>query len=352
MNAMARGAARVALANMDRPAMPLKVTLALTYWCQYRCQTCNIWQKKPENELSTTELDRFFEVNEGISWLDLTGGEIFLRPDILDIFSSLSRRRRDLAIVHFATNGFLTDRIVPAVETLRRESSAQIVITVSLDGDEKLNDEIRGIRGGFRKQIETFNRLRKIPGVRVALGLTLSAKNVEAVESTFEACRVECPGLQWEDFHINVMQISSHYYSNDSQSQFAPDRTLAVKAVRALENRLTNIDLEGMLERSYLRNLEKFLTTGTTPMRCHALRSSCFIDPWGTVYPCITYSRPIGSLRESDMHLDTLWRASATNQVQREIWSGKCPQCWTACDAYPTLLSSVLRPDWRVSPAL
>ena len=88
------------------------------------------------------------------------------------------------------------------------------------------------------------------------------------------------------------------------------------------------------------------------PMRCHALRSSCFVDPWGTLYPCITYSRPLGSLRSTDMDLAPLWHAESTREVQREIWNDQCPRCWTACEAYPSILGNLLRPGGGRSPSL
>jgi hypothetical protein len=28
--------------------------------------------------------------------------------------------------------------------------------------------------------------------------------------------------------------------------------------------------------------------------------------------------------------------------VQQEIWQGQCPQCWTACEAYQSILGNVL----------
>ena len=87
------------------------------------------------------------------------------------------------------------------------------------------------------------------------------------------------------------------------------------------------------------------VATGTTPMPCHSLRSSCFIDPWGTVYPCITYDRPIGSLRDTGMQLAPIWASSEARERQAEIWKGDCPQCWTACEAYPSIVGNLLRPS-------
>jgi radical SAM protein with 4Fe4S-binding SPASM domain len=79
-------------------------------------------------------------------------------------------------------------------------------------------------------------------------------------------------------------------------------------------------------------------------MRCHALRSSCFIDPWGVVFPCLTYSRPLGSLRDTGMDLAPIWHSAEARERQAEIWRGQCPQCWTACDAYPAILGNAFWP--------
>jgi radical SAM protein with 4Fe4S-binding SPASM domain len=105
------------------------------------------------------------------------------------------------------------------------------------------------------------------------------------------------------------------------------------------------------IENRYLKNLDTFLETGRTPMPCHALRASCFIDPWGVVYPCITYSRPIGRLRDTGMRLEPIWHAAETAQLQGEIWKGDCPQCWTACEAYQSILGNALAVRRRPAPS-
>jgi len=327
----------------SRPAAPLKLNFCLTYWCQYRCKTCNIWQRKPTDELTTAEVVAIVRENPDITWADLTGGEIFLRPDIDEIFEAVVTGWRRLALLHFPTNGFLTDRIVASVERIAGRGPAKTIVTVSLDGDEQLNDEIRGIKGGFRRQIETFKALRRIPDVVTVFGVTLSAFNLGRFVQTFEACARECPGLTIDDVHLNVAQVSGHYYGNEGTDAIRPDPVQVrqeLSAYRKLRGRARSP--QNLLENTYLAYLDEFLLTGQTPMPCHALRASCFIDPWGVVYPCITYSKPIGSLRETGMRLDPIWNAFETGRVQREIWDGQCPQCWTACEAYQSILGNVL----------
>jgi radical SAM protein with 4Fe4S-binding SPASM domain len=79
-------------------------------------------------------------------------------------------------------------------------------------------------------------------------------------------------------------------------------------------------------------------------MRCHALRASCFIDSWGNVFPCTIYDRKLGSLREVDYDLARIWQSEEARALQKEIWEYKCPQCWTPCEAYQSILGNVLRP--------
>jgi radical SAM protein with 4Fe4S-binding SPASM domain len=329
--------------TVTRPASPLKLNLCLTYWCQYKCKTCNIWQRKPTDELTTAELRALVRENPDVTWVDLTGGEIFLRPDIDEVFDAVVSGWHRLALLHFPTNGFQTERIVSSVAKLANRGPVRLVITVSVDGDEMLNDEIRGIKGGFRRQMDTFNALRAMKGVDVALGMTLSALNLGAFQRTFDACARACPGLTIDDIHLNIAQTSGHYYGNEDTDGVAPDRMAAraeLGAYRALQRAPRSI--RQLLERLYLAKLDEFLLTGQTPMPCHALRASCFIDPWGVVYPCITYSKPVGRLRETGMRLEPIWNAAETRQLQREIWEGQCPQCWTACEAYQSILGNVL----------
>jgi radical SAM protein with 4Fe4S-binding SPASM domain len=337
-------AGRLLRANAGRLSHPLKLNLALTYWCQYKCKTCNIWQRRPTDELTTEEILRFIAQNPSVSWLDVTGGEIFLREDINEIFDAIVDSWRDLFILHFPTNGFQTRQIVAAAERLARSHVPHLIVTVSIDGDETLNDAVRGIKGGFKRQIETLNALRRIGRIRTVAGMTLSRYNVGQVQRTFEAVRAECPGLTLEDFHLNFAQVSDHYYGNGGDTVTAsPDA--AIRELRWYRAERTHRGGPAdWVEEKFLRELERFLESGRTPMPCHSLRSSCFIDPWGTVFPCITYTRPLGRLRDTDMRLAPIWNNAATVDVQHEIWRGDCPQCWTACEAYHSILGNIVRP--------
>ena len=338
------GAVTVAKANVSDLRSPLKVNLCVTYACQYRCKTCTIWRRKPTNELTTAELLAFVATNPNVQWLDVTGGEIFLRKDIGDVLDAIVSSWRRLVVLHFPTNGFLTREIVSTAERLSRASSLMTIVTVSLDGDERTNDEVRGIKGGFARQIATFKALRKIAGIRAVLGMTLSRFNAGAFRTAFAACQREIPDLRAGEFHLNVAQTSEHYYGNANAGVEASAEALASDLDAYRPSLAPPHTPFGLIERIYMNRMRAFLETGVTPMPCHALRSSCFIDPHGVVFPCVSYSRPLGSLRDTGMDLEPIWSRAQTRGVQAEIWRGECPQCWTACEAYQSILGNIVRP--------
>ncbi len=342
-------AGRALEANFRRPSHPYKLTFCVTFWCNYRCETCNIWKMQPRDELRLDEIRTFFRKSARFLWVDLTGGEPWLRKDFVDICEAVVTSCPHLVLLHFPTNGYLTDKIVAGTREIRKMGGQQLIITVSTDGDEAMNDEIRGIEGGWRRQIETFRRLREIAGVRVVLGMTLSAKNVDHFPQAFAAAKRKIPDLGYEDFHVNVVHESAHYLGN---TDLALRRSVSAAALARGAEEYARLRGRArhpvaLLERAYLKRVRRYLETGETPMRCHALRASCFIDSWGHVFPCTIYDRRLGSLRDVDYDLTRIWSTAEAERVQGEIWESNCPNCWTPCEAYQSILGNFLRPDSR-----
>jgi MoaA/NifB/PqqE/SkfB family radical SAM enzyme len=331
-------------ANVGRLDRPYKLTFALTSKCNYRCQTCHIWQKPPQNELSTFEIERLFKKAPYFSWIDLTGGEIFLRKDFLDIIEIILAGSPHLLLLHFPTNGYLTETIVSAVQKIAKWKPEKLILTISMDGDEGVNDQIRGIPGGWQRQIETFKRLREVPGVRTVLGMTVSALNAGQFERAFKAAKNEYPQLNYDDFHINIAHLSPHYYGNtDADFISGSEKAMAETVQNYLQARTFRLDPVSFLEKQYLRRVGQYLQTKKTPIRCQALSSSCFLDPTGGVYPCSMYDSCLGNIREWDYDLLALWNSEAARRLQGEIWEFNCPQCWTPCEAYQSIFGSLLR---------
>ena len=54
------------------------------------------------------------------------------------------------------------------------------------------------------------------------------------------------------------------------------------------------------------------------------------------------YDAKIASLRDHDYDLRAIWNLPRTLELQKEIWDYKCPQCWTPCEAYQSILGNLV----------
>jgi radical SAM protein with 4Fe4S-binding SPASM domain len=185
--------------------------------------------------------------------------------------------------------------------------------------------------------------------VEVVLGMTLSSKNVNHFPQAYAAAAKVIPGLTYRDFHVNIVHESAHYLGNTDLAlrQHVPPKALLGAVQEVTRLRGVPRGPVGYLERKYLAHVERYLLTGKTPMRCHALSASCFIDSWGNVFPCTIYDRRMGSLRDVDYDLRRIWSTAEAVQTQKEIWQYDCPQCWTPCEAYQSIMGNFLVPGRR-----
>lgn len=351
MRRLATFACRVAISNLRELSHPYRLTYAVTNRCQARCVMCGIWSKEPSDELSLAEIDAFFARNNRFSWINLTGGELFLRDDFAGIVRSIDSRCRSLFLLNFPTNGWETDHIVATVrDILTHMSVPRLMVTVSLDGPRELHDRIRGLSGSYERALATFRRLRDLRSRRfsVYLGYTLQDANLDAFHDTVMAVRSDLGALEENEIHVNLAHVSAHYYANSEFGGIAA-RQDAAEMLAAIEAKRTRgIAPVSFLERTYQRLARVYLTTGRSPVPCQAAAASCFLDPAGTVYPCTSFDAPLGSIRDHDYDLSRLWQRAERQTVRRAVCSAACPGCWTPCEAYQSILANLLRKSTHV----
>ncbi len=314
---------------------PAKLTYAATWRCNLRCAFCRVWEKSGP-ELSLVEARRFFTRSPGLRWLDVTGGEVFLREDAVDLFAAALAANPGLVLLHFPTNGFLPDRTVQAVREILRMRPPRLLATVSVDGPRGLHDRLRGKVGSFDAAVETFRRLRELPGCEVLFGMTLSPANCDQVPSTIAALAREVPGTGPGDLHLNLVHRAPHYYGDTVSAGEDVLPTVLRRARNALPLR-PRASL--WAERAYLVHAESYLENGrrSPPLPCVALAATCFVAPDGMVYPCVGWDRPLGNLSEHGFSLAALWSSPQAREARRGIAAGSCPGCWTPCEAVPAL---------------
>jgi radical SAM protein with 4Fe4S-binding SPASM domain len=273
----------------------------------------------------------------------LTGGEPFLRRDITEVADCVTKNSKRLSALHFATNGSMTDRVVSAAEHIvTANSTLKLVFTISIDGPPELHDSIRGMEGLWARATETFRQLKKIPGVKPQIGYTISNHNLGRFPEAFEALKGTYPALAFDDVNINVFQKSGFYYENQAMDDLDGNRALAeLKTIIAMDK--GGFSINNFLRRTYLKFYPDFLATKKTPLTCQALSSTFFMDPSGDVYPCAVYKRKLANIRDIDGDFKKLWTSGEAKAISAECRTNRCPVCWSPCDAFSAISSSLPR---------
>jgi radical SAM protein with 4Fe4S-binding SPASM domain len=340
---------KIIYSNYFRLRFPHKISYIVTYRCNLFCTMCNIWKHGSTPELDLGQIDKFFSRSNGFSWVGLTGGEPFLREDIADIVGIIRENCRGLMAVHFATNGTLTDKILSTVDTIlmQKNSKLKLLFTLSIDGPPVLNDEIRGLTGAWQRCIATFKRLKKINSVQPRIGITISKSNLHKFEETYESLKNAYPLLTFDDLNINIFQKSPFYYKNNDMPELESE-TLAKTINQILSLDKDRFTINNFLRRKYLGLYKRFIKTKKSPLKCQALSSTCLIEPQGDIYPCSIYPRRVGNIQDLNYDLARVWSSPEVKELSAQCSRGVCPACWSPCDAYSAIASSLLRTGlWR-----
>ncbi|MEM3212031.1 MAG: radical SAM/SPASM domain-containing protein [Candidatus Micrarchaeaceae archaeon] len=325
---------------------PYKLNFSITYWCNSHCLTCNIWQLRPKGELSIDEIRSFASKNNYFKWVELTGGEPFMRSDIAEIAGTFVKSMPGLYVLTTPTNSLVNkDTVLNKVEAILNTGIPRFVITLSLDGYRELHDKIRGVPGNYSRVIELAKSLHDLQSrhsnLSFVFGYTISKYNAGMLKRTIEAVHNDLPWLDSNMFHVNIGQVSDAYYKNSGNDFVAAPADIVGDVEYVLGIRKRSADPMQIIEHAFLRKLLVFLKTGRQPMRSRNIEASIFLDSFGDVYPSIMWNEKIGNIRSTDYNLLPVLASSKAAELRRTITEGKEPNSWTSCDAYQTLVGNI-----------
>ena len=249
---------------------PLVVHINITNKCNLKCAHCygSYPEKQMERELPTEKwLNLVDELAKcGTKRIDVAGGEPLLRKDIGEILDRMKKRRM---IVTMNTNGqFIKDKI-DVVKKLN-------TICVSIDGDEKSHDEVKG-EGAYRKSMEGI-KIAKQNGLTVHTNTVLTKNSIPAVPHVLESARK----YGW------IAEFSLPFF-HGANAILAPEED-----IRRILNELIDYKKGGYpvsLSYDSLRHMASwpdYAKNYSTEVRlpCYAGKNICLIDYNGFVYPC------------------------------------------------------------------
>jgi MoaA/NifB/PqqE/SkfB family radical SAM enzyme len=310
------------------PGYPTDAIIALTYRCDARCEMCNIWQLKPQEFLS---IDDYAKVPSSLKDINVSGGEAFMRSDVVDIVKVIHAKCNDPRIV-ISTNGFRTAQIIAAMEELRR-TIPNIGIGVSLDGMGETHNRIRGVKHAWENATATLKQLRERGFTNIRIGFTAMNENIGEMRQVYDFANEM--GVQ---FTTAVAQNSDIYFSTQV-NQDVSDETLYDALGYVMKQELKSYHPKRWLRAYFESGTLVFNREKKRLLECRAGIDFFYLAPEGIVYPCLTIPSPMGDLKGSSF--EAVWESGAAARVRGEI--DGCEQCWMICTARSELKKNLPR---------
>ena len=347
---------------------PITLTFSVTNRCQSRCQTCRIWEfhqkhpKKAQEELNLNEIEKIFQGMGHIFFFNVSGGEPFLRDDLVQIIE-LACRYLTPRIIHIPTNALLPKRIETMSDQIAQtvyqyDPEVPFTIKPSIDGIGEKHDRIRGVKGNFKKLLETIERLKKLetkhPNLHLELGTVVSMANIDDLDEIADFVH----SLGVESYRNEIAEQREEFFNLDDPITPTPDiyKKLMEKFSKKIREHLASKrDLAKMTESLrlvYYQLVSRTLEKKRQVIPCYAGISNIHLTPYGDIWPCcvLGYAKPMGSLRETDYDFNILWNSPQAKEVRKYISDKNC-YCPLANQMYSSILChipSAIKTFWNI----
>lgn len=341
-----------------RANTPKTVALELTYRCNLKCAMCPQAtdlqnpesvlraQMKESKEFGTEEIVNVVSQAGalGVKRLTVTGGEPFLRSDIIEILAAI--KKNHMACYIISNGGLMKENHAKEIVKMGVDK-----ITFSLDGPEDIHNKIRQNKRQFQNllnavrmiQAEKRKQSRNVPDL--TLNMTVSALNADRMSELVEIAAKE---------KVNVNYGYLFYTSKDMESRtremYPPtggkieDQDVP-KLIRAVDVNTLAREIEKTEEKASRMLVKINIQPNIKKPQDlyhrfyddnHAYVHRCFypwyamrINPYGDVYPC-QMNIKIGSVREKK--LSELWNNETYIKFRQELRRvGIWPKCTKCC---------------------
>ena len=331
--------------------LPMGAVYEATMRCNLHCEFCYVGdllniEGEWREELPIEALARAFPERNGFQ-INLTGGEIFMRKDILSVLDLF--RSKGYACGYLTTNGtIITEERADALADLAAAGFLKHV-SVSVDGPRELHDMARGLKGTFERPTAGLKRLqeaarRKGAPLRVGINTTVTHESLDALDRMVDVA---------EELGVDAIGLNHLMYSTPEEvaetekilgaadasviaTYVTPEPGLDVEHVRAKVGALA----EKCRQKNVLFDfrpkvreplLDSYYTPGTRlDGRCLYPFLHARVSFSGKVYFCPFIRVEVGDLTQSS--LAEVWNGEKYVEMRRKLLEHKLfPVCRRCC---------------------
>ncbi|MCF0213999.1 MAG: radical SAM protein, partial [Muribaculaceae bacterium] len=243
---------------------PTDASIILTYRCPMQCKMCNIWKFPTQKgeEIKAEDLKTL----PRLKFINLTGGEPFVREDLAEIVEECYRHTDRIVI---STSGWFEDRVIALAKRFPK-----IGIRISIEGLSERNDELRGRQGGFDKGLRTLLTLKAMGLKDIGFGCTVSNNNSTDMLSLYRLSRELGLEFATAAFH------NSYYFHKDDNTITNRERVIG-DFEELIKSQLKEKHPKSWMRAWFNMGLINYIEGNRRLLPCEAGSANFFIDPWG-----------------------------------------------------------------------
>jgi len=329
--------------------LPIYLIFGATYKCNSACRTCFNWQSlnKLERDLDINEIKSIMNNFNQIMNVVISGGEPFLRNDVVDI-CEIFYKQNHVEQITIPTNGILTSKIFEFTKNILsiKGPEQKLVINLSIDGIAEKHDYIRGVDGNFQKVLDIYQKLvtlkEKDKSLILNVHTLLCSYNKENIMQIMHYVKNYMPEIAFHSFELLRGSVPDKNIRSLNATEFA-------EILSRLKNywlSFDNCSLPAKVLKMYARNVElSTLTNERRTFDCYAGSISGVIDAVGNVQLCEVLD-PVGNLRENNYDFKKIWFSEQADAQRLMIRNRGC-WCTHSC-----FVSSSLPFSYRAYPGL
>ena len=360
--------------SIFRKRRPIQLTFFVTRKCNARCPWCFYLKGRASaaggDLLSLTEIRKVSRSLGRLLWVAFSGGEIFLRHDLVAISATFHDQNRP-RIMLFPTNGLLPEVITDRTERiLRRCPKSVIVVKVSLDGLNSQHDELRQSPGAFDKALETYRSLARLraryPNFELGINTVFLSENQDRMDEIIDFVADLDTGGTHTISMIRGDLVEERYKSVDAEKY----RRAADRLARNMKDGVASIHsfagarLKAAQDIVQRRLIHRTVLADRRLVPCYAGNLNLVLTESGEIHPCEVLGNSLGNVRAHDYDVGRLLASGRAREILGPISAGAC-HCTHECNfimnilfnpkLYPALFKEYLglggiRPDAAAAP--
>ncbi|RLB70809.1 MAG: radical SAM protein [Deltaproteobacteria bacterium] len=312
----------------------MEACLIITYRCNAKCSMCNTWQHQTASN-AEFKPDLIDKLPNDLSFINITGGEPFLRCDIEEIIEKTLSKTRRLVI---STNGYFTDRITKVFARFGNK----LGLRISFEGLPATNDSLRGIKNGFDHGLRTLTKLMSMGIKDIGVAITVSDSNAKDMIELYRLA--DALGIEFA-----TATVHNSYYFHKTDNRINNREVVAGEFEKIALKMLKSNKPKNWFRAYFNMGLARKVRGQTRALPCEVGTDMFFVDPSGNILPCNGSDEPMVMGNLATQSFDSIWHSERANYIRKSV--NKCSKnCWMIGSASPAMKKRIAIPlQWIIS---